>query len=87
MSRLTAFLSGGIALANWVAGMFFYQYWRRSRDQLLLMFALAFWIFALERILLMLVSPESEIRPLVYLVRICGFMMIVWGIWQKNRGK
>ena len=87
MSRLMAFLSGAIVLGNWVAGMFFYQYWRRSRDQLLLMFALAFWTFAVERILLMVVSADSEIRPLVYLVRICGFMMIVWGIWQKNRRK
>lgn len=87
MIPLTTFLSGGIVMANAAIGLIFYRFWRNSRDSLFLMFSLAFWVFAIERTLLVFVTPTNEITPLIYLVRVLGFFLIVWGILEKNRGR
>lgn len=85
MSELTLFLSGGIVVAHWAVGMFFYRFWKRSHDRLFLMFALAFWVFMVERVLLLTLTPSNEVQPLIYLARVCGFLLILWGIWDRNR--
>ena len=36
------FLSGAVALGFFVCGLYFLRFWRRTRDQLFLAFALAF---------------------------------------------
>lgn len=87
MIPFVTFLSGGIVMANAAVGLILYRFWRNSRDRLFLMFSLAFWVFAIERFLLVLVTPNKEITPLIYVVRLLGFFLIVWGILEKNRGR
>lgn len=87
MIPLITFLSGGIVMANGAIGLIFYRFWRNSGDRLFLMFSLAFWVFAIERTLLVFITPNNEITPLIYLVRVLGFFLIVWGILEKNRGR
>ena len=46
MDPVPAFVSGLIAMAYAVAGVFFLRFWRRTRDSLFAAFGLAFWLFA-----------------------------------------
>lgn len=78
-------LSGAIALAFLVAGLFFLRFWKESRDRLFLAFALAFWVMAVNRVTLELVPREYEGRPLLFLLRLVAFGLILLAIWDKNR--
>lgn len=81
------FISGAIMMGFWVGGMFFLRFWRKTRDSFFLIFALAFWILALERLPLAFVEPAVESRHYVYLIRLLAFILILFAIWSKNRAK
>jgi hypothetical protein len=68
-----------------VIGMFFWRFWRQSLDRLFLMFALAFWILAIDRTVLGVVSFATEWREYVFLFRLLAFCLILYGIVEKNR--
>ncbi|HSV36567.1 MAG TPA: DUF5985 family protein [Ramlibacter sp.] len=78
-------LTGAIAVASLLAGLFFFRFWRSSRDRFFLYFALSFWLEALNRIALGLLARASEDNPLFYGVRIVAYGLILAAIWQKNR--
>ena len=61
-SALSQFFWGALALASWVAGLFFAKFWRLSRDRLFGLFALAFWTLALHWTLLGILNPPVETR-------------------------
>ena len=82
---LISFISGAIFLGLWAIGVFFYRFWRKTRDGLFAAFAAAFWVLAIERLVLFLTSPEHELRPLVYLIRLSGFLLIAGAIAWKNQ--
>ena len=69
-----------------VAGLFFLRFWRDTHDRLFSIFALAFWVLALNRFAFLFISEESETRTLVYLVRLAAFILILIAIIDKNRG-
>jgi hypothetical protein len=77
-------LVGAIAVASFIAGLFFFRFWRNSRDRFFLYFALSFWIEAANRIALGLASGD-ELAPLFYGVRVIAYGLIVLAILQKNR--
>lgn len=79
------FLSGATALGCAAIALFFVRYWRKSGDRLFAIFALAFGLLAGERLGLAFVSPALEGRNLVYLMRLCAFILIIIGIVDKNR--
>ena len=78
-------LIGAIVMASFVAGLFFFRYWRSTRDKFFLYFALSFWIEAADRIALGVLGPTSEFEPLFYGVRVLAYGLIVLAILQKNR--
>jgi hypothetical protein len=84
---LNQFLSGALFTSYLAAGLFFLRFWKKTRDRLFAIFALAFWVFAVERMLLASTSPNDEFRPYVYLVRLSAFLLIIVAIIDKNRGK
>jgi hypothetical protein len=45
---MTDFISGGAAVAAWIVAMFVFEFWRESRDRLLLLFSLAFLVLGLN---------------------------------------
>src|SRR5687768_12911298 len=51
MSQLHFFMSGAVGFGSWVAGVFFFRFWKRTNDRLFFFFGLAFWLFALGRVL------------------------------------
>jgi hypothetical protein len=78
-------LMGAIAAGSLFAGLFFFRFWRQTRDRLFLCFAGSFWLEAANRVALALVHHADEQEPLFYLVRLVAYALILAAIWQKNR--
>ena len=78
-------LIGGIAVGWFVTGLFFFRFWRHTRDRFFLYFALSFWIEAFNRVALGLAEGSSESDPVFYGVRVVSYGLILLAIWQKNR--
>lgn len=78
-------LLGAIAMASFVAGLFFLRFWKSSKDRFFLFFAIAFWIEAVNRMMLALMVPSSEGIPVLYLIRFLAFGLILFAIVDKNR--
>jgi hypothetical protein len=80
------FLAGALMATYVVLGMYFMRFWRKTRDQLFLWFGTAFIVFAAERIVFAFGgSPNSESHAVFYVLRLFGYLMIIFGIVQKNR--
>jgi uncharacterized membrane protein len=79
------FLSGAVALGFLVCGLFFLRFWRRTRDQLFLAFAMAFGLLGLAQTILALANIPTEERSSIYLVRLAAFATIIFAILRKNR--
>lgn len=80
-------LSGAIMMGCLVAGFFFVKFWKRTRERLFFIFALAFWSLAIERLALGYLGANHEQSIKVYLIRLCAFLFILVGIIDKNRKK
>jgi hypothetical protein len=78
-------LMGGIALGWAVAGLFFFRFWRRTRDRFFLFFAASFWIESINRVALGVATSASETNPVFYGIRLVAYGLILLAIWQKNR--
>lgn len=74
--------TGFLAVAVWFA-----HAWRGSRDRLLLAFAVAFAVFALNRLVLVITEHESEAQTIVYLCRALGFAIIIVAVLDRNRSR
>ena len=79
------FLAGAIAFGFFVCGLFFLRYWHRSRDELFLMFALAFGLLGIGLSILALANIPTEERGALYLFRLAAFLLILFAIYRKNR--
>jgi hypothetical protein len=80
------FCWGALAMASLVAGLIFLRYWKVTGDRLFVFFALAFAMLSINYLVLTAVAPASEARHLIYLIRLAGFVLIIAGIVDKNRG-
>ena len=78
-------MSGALVAADAVAGLFFLRFWAASRDRLFAMFAAAFWILGLQRLLLALTRTIVEDQVLLYSLRLLAFVIIIVAIVDKNR--
>jgi uncharacterized membrane protein HdeD (DUF308 family) len=85
MSSLTSVLMGMVAMASLTAMLFFFKFWRQTRDPLFLFFALAFGLDALIRLLLGLSEVSAETEPFFYLARLVSFALIIVAIIRKNQ--
>lgn len=79
------FLSGAVALGFGVCALFFLRFWRRTREELFLAFALAFLLLGLGQTVLALANIPSEERGSIYLLRLAAFLLILIAIYRKNR--
>lgn len=79
-------LSGALALACFVAALFFLRFWRNTRDRFFLYFALSFALEGVNRIGIgSLALGGDEDHPLFYGLRVIAYGLIVAAIWRKNR--
>lgn len=82
---ISIFMSGAMLMACLVAGLFFLKFWRATSDCFFGLFALAFFIFALDRLVLVLSGGFNEAHPSVYLIRCLGFLLIITAVIDKNK--
>jgi len=88
-----AILFAGIFIGTFAAsGLFFIKFWKASRDQFYLHFALAFFLLCIERILSIVteinysfISTNSDKLAWIYLIRLFSFLLIVYAILKKNK--
>ncbi len=84
---MSEFLQGATMLASAAVAVFFLRYWRQTSDRLFAVFAAAFAVFALNRLLLAALDERSEARTWVYGLRALAFAMIAAAVLDKNVGK
>ena len=82
---MNEFLMGGIAVASFVAGLFFFRFWLHTRDRFFVFFALSFWMEAVNRFAMILFLEPNEDVPGYYVVRLVAYGLIVAAIVDKNR--
>jgi hypothetical protein len=82
---LSTFLSGAFMMGLAIAGLFFLQFWKTTRDKIFLFFSIGFWLMAIERIPLVFFHPAKEHESYVYLIRLLAFLLIIYAIVVKNR--
>lgn len=82
---MTEFLDG-VAFAGFLAvAVWFVRAWLGSRDRLLLAFAIAFGIFAVNRLLLAATERADETQTVIYVLRAAGFVVIIAAVLERNR--
>lgn len=86
MSReiLVAFLGGAATVGYLVAALFFLKFWRRTRDSLFAAFAAAFVLLAANQAAPVLFGVPDEALGGVYLLRLAGFLLIIFAVIRKN---
>lgn len=80
-------LMGAVAMASFIAMLFFLRYWRQMGDGFFLLFAIAFGLDAAIRAVLALWRLPEETDPLIYLARLLTFCLIIVAIALKNRSQ
>jgi hypothetical protein len=78
------FLSGMVTAGFLAVGLFFARFWARSRDGLFLAFAAAFWLLALNQLLVSLVDEAEDRQSWLYLLRVAAFLLIAIAVVRKN---
>lgn len=86
-AELTNFVRGVLFMGYLVAGLFFCRFWRRTREKLFAWFAAAFWLLALERLLMLLMHTAEEHYAAIHAIRLLAFLMIIAAIVNKNRSR
>ncbi|HXU55813.1 MAG TPA: DUF5985 family protein [Casimicrobiaceae bacterium] len=78
------FLSGMAAAGFLVAALFFFRFWRRTRDALFAIFSLAFVLFAINQAAFLPLQIQHENESWIYLFRLLGFLLLLLAIIAKN---
>ena len=81
---MNSFLQGAIVMGCAIIGVFFLRFWKKSRDRLFLFFSAAFWLLGINWLALAF-SNKDEPNTILYVVRLLAFVLILIGIWDKNR--
>jgi hypothetical protein len=84
MMPYAEFVSGAIAMGFAVCVVFFLRYWTLNKDSLFLVFAIAFFLLALNQSLGSFLGLPLEERSWLYLLRLAAFIMIIIAIVWKN---
>ena len=78
------FIMGAIAMASAIVAMYFFRFWRDTRDRLFAMFGMAFVLLGLTRLGLAMSGDPSEGNTSWYWVRFVSFVIILVAIADKN---
>ena len=84
MSAYTIAMLGALTAMSLLASLFFLRYWRTTLDKFFLWFAGAFATFGVSWALLARDDGAFEHAPLIYAVRVFGFLQIAAAIVFKN---
>jgi hypothetical protein len=76
---------GAIAMACFTASLFFLRFWKETKDRFFLFFSISFVAEGTVRVVQVLVDHDNEQAPYIYLIRLFGFSVILYAIFDKNR--
>jgi amino acid transporter len=83
---LKVLVSGAMVMGYLVAGLFFLRFWRDTRDRLFAIFAAAFALLAVQRLVLTLAVHDGDPGSAwIYAIRLVAFLLIIFAIIDKNR--
>jgi Family of unknown function (DUF5985) len=82
MAILNAMLAGGIMVSAWAISVFFVRFWKKTGDRLFALFAIAFFLLGVERVVI--VSLPTRHQFAAYSIRLCAFLLIILAVWHKN---
>jgi hypothetical protein len=80
---LNQFLLGGVVVACLGVGLFFLRFWRKKRQRLFAIFALAFWLLGANWTALAF-ARSDEARTALYVIRLAAFLLILLAIVDRN---
>ena len=78
------FLAGALTLAYVIAAVYFVHFWQRTSDRLFLAFAAAFALLAVNQLAVFVLGIDDERYNYAYVLRVCGFILILLAILDKN---
>ncbi len=78
------FISGATMMAEIGISIFFFKYWKRSKDRLFVYFAAAFALLAVSQIVVFCYGDRGNFSIFGYSVRFIAFACIIIGIIEKN---
>ena len=84
---MVSFIRGMLFSGYAVAGLVFCRFWRRTQERLFAWFAAAFWLLALERLVMHSGCVSENQYAIVHLLRLLAFVMIIVAIVNKNRSR
>ncbi|MDQ3266314.1 MAG: DUF5985 family protein [Myxococcota bacterium] len=84
-AQIVLLMLGAAAAANTVLAAFFFHFWKKTHDRFFGLFAVAFTLLMINRVLLGLLPGDSEHVDSVYGIRLFAFLMIIFAIVDKNR--
>jgi hypothetical protein len=79
------FIQGATAMGFLALSVFFLRFWLRMRDRLFACFSLAFLIFAVNNVLIVIFGSRSESAVAIYGARAVAFGLILFAFFDKNR--
>lgn len=79
------FLSGMATAGFLVSSLFFFRFWRRTKDSLFAIFGISFILFAIGQFGAQFTDAPREDVVWVYLFRLAGFALILVAVIGKNR--
>ncbi len=80
-----SFVNGAVTMGFFASAVFFARFWRETRDRLFVLFAIAFAVLGVSRMLLALVAFGHEAQPYLYIIRFSAFLLIACAVIDKNR--
>ncbi|HEY2032435.1 MAG TPA: DUF5985 family protein [Rhizomicrobium sp.] len=84
---LGEFSAGAICAGYLVASLFFFRFWKQTRDSLFMAFGFSFLLLALNQGVIALLDIPQEYRSWVYLLRIAAFALLIAAIVRKNMSR
>lgn len=82
-AQLVGAIAGALVMGYLVSSLFFFRFWKNSRDRLFLLFGLAFLLLAVQRVVLLFTQADYPVMP--YVLRLAAFVTILYAIYDKNR--
>lgn len=82
---MNQFMLGALAAGFLVAAMFFARFFQRTRDRFFAFLGIAFGVMSANQAALAMLGEDSEYQSWLYLVRLAAFVLILVGIYDKNR--
>lgn len=82
---ITHFIAGCTFLGFMIVAAHFFKFWRLTKDRFFLLFAVAFFLFGVEKICVSLIIGSAETVSYIYIIRLLASCFILAAIIEKNR--